>query len=214
MILTASNRNQAVERDTRTMVTRLEGVEKTASTITEIAKLTDAITKSGMSKGPAGGKPISEFKALQALSAFKGERKEFREWNDKLLNALAQVKHGYRDAMKYLNKKLEAMDGVIPDDDSDDLLRILNNRMTMMEYQRADATRRQYEDSRGDMSFTQEDMDKLSEDLWYVLNDKLVGDVRGKLKERLNRRQRHGGLPKGLQVVLGCNGCYPRRHDA
>ena len=30
-----------------------------------IAKLTEAITKGGTPKGPPGGKPVSEFKALQ-----------------------------------------------------------------------------------------------------------------------------------------------------
>ena len=45
MLLTMINRNARVERDARTLVTRVQAVESTASTIQEIAKLTDAITK-------------------------------------------------------------------------------------------------------------------------------------------------------------------------
>ena len=137
----------------------------------------------GTAKSGPGGKPISEFKALQNLKSFKGDRKEFREWNEKLLNALAQVKHDYRTAVKNLNRKLEAMDGIIPDDDSDDLLNILNGRLTRLEYQKATPARQQVEDSKGDFSFTDQDLQRLDEDLWYVLNEKLEGaEVLGKLK--------------------------------
>ena len=75
------------------------------------------------------------------------------------------------------------MGGVIPDDDAEDMRRILNGRLTQAEYVAANPARRQVEDSKGDMTFTQQDASKLAEDLWYVLNEKLEGaEVRGKLK--------------------------------
>ena len=44
-------------------------------------------------------KPVSEFKAMQQLKTSGGDRSRFREWNEKLLNALAQVNPGYRKAL-------------------------------------------------------------------------------------------------------------------
>ena len=63
--------------------------------------------------------------------------------------------------------------GIIPDDDSDDLLNILNGRLTRLEYQKATPARQHIEDSKGDLTFTDQDLQKLDEDLWYVLNEKL-----------------------------------------
>ena len=79
---------------------------------------------------------MSEYKAMQQLKAFAGERGKFREWNEKLLNALAQVNASYRKALKNLNSKLETMDGVL-DEDEDDLTRILNDRLTATEHSKA-----------------------------------------------------------------------------
>ena len=67
-------------------------------------------------------------------------------------------------AIKNLNKKLESMDGVIPDDNSDDLQRILNGRLTRLEYNAASQARQVHEDSKGDLTFTEQNMDKLGED--------------------------------------------------
>ena len=52
MLLTIIDRNARVERDARTLVTRVETMETTANTIQEIAKLTDAITKGAGKGGP------------------------------------------------------------------------------------------------------------------------------------------------------------------
>ena len=101
MILTMFDRNSKVESDARTLVTRVETVEAQTTTNQEIAKVTEAISKSNVGKAPGGVKPISEFKALQTLKSFKGDRKDFREWNGKLINALAQVNTEYRVAIKH-----------------------------------------------------------------------------------------------------------------
>ena len=91
---------------------------------------------------------MSEYKAMQHLKAFGGERSSFREWNEKLLNALAQVNASYRRALKNLNSKLETMDGVL-DEDEDDLARILNDRLTALEYVKASPVKQQQDDDKG-----------------------------------------------------------------
>ena len=111
MLLTMVDSNTRIVHDARQLVTRVEKVEATSDAVKEIGKLTEAISK-GSGKGSAS-KPVSEYKAMQALKSFKGDRKEFREWHEKLLNALAQVRNEYRTALKNLSKKLEASDGIL-----------------------------------------------------------------------------------------------------
>ena len=132
----------------------------------------------------AGGhKPVSEHKAVQHLKGFTGDRRKFREWNEKLLNALAQVDVRNRKVLKTLNKKLETLDGALQDTDDEDLCRILNDRLTQSEYRVASPAERTIDDNKGEYDFTEKDMFRLSEDLWYILNDKLEGqDPLGKLK--------------------------------
>ena len=65
-------------------------------------------------RGPSGDALISESEEFQNRER---ERPTFREWNDKLLNALAQVKPDYRKAIKNLNEKLETLDGTVPEDE-------------------------------------------------------------------------------------------------
>ena len=77
-----------------------------------------------------GNKQVSEHKAVQQLKSFTGDRSKFREWNEKLLNALAQVDVRIRKVLKTLNKKLETLGGALQDTDDDDLCSILNDRLT------------------------------------------------------------------------------------
>ena len=91
---------------------------------------------------------MSEYKAMQQLKAFTGERGKFRQWNEKLLNAVAQVNAGYRKALKNLNSKLETMDGAL-DEDEDDLTRILNDRLTANEYSKATSVKQKQDDDKG-----------------------------------------------------------------
>ena len=114
---------------------------------------------------------------------FNGERAKFRDWNDKLLNALAQVKPGYRPALKMLNKKLETLEGVIPEEDEDDIIRIMNGRLTAYEFMKASQAKQKEDEDKGDYEFTEEEKAQMGEDLWYILNEKLEGaEARGKLK--------------------------------
>ena len=113
-----------------------------------------------------GGYPISrgsqvrEYKAIQQLHTFSGDRTKFREWNEKLLNSLAQVKHGYRKPLKNLNNKLDTMDGAIPEEEADGFVRLMNGRLTLNEYQKASRTAREADDARGDYELDESDMAK------------------------------------------------------
>ena len=60
-----------------------------------------APTSSGYNKN---NKCISEYKAIQNLKAFEGNREYFVQWNDKLLNAMSEARPGSRVLLKHLNK--------------------------------------------------------------------------------------------------------------
>ena len=107
MILARTMRNAALERDARRLVERVTGLETNSEVQEKILERFGQITEAikGTHNKHGGNKPISEFKALQALKNFTGERSKFRDWNDKFLYALAQVKPSYRKAIKLLNKK-------------------------------------------------------------------------------------------------------------
>ena len=51
------------------------------------------VTKGTGGEGFNGQKPVSEHKAIQQLKGFAGDRTRFREWNEKLLNALGHTTH-------------------------------------------------------------------------------------------------------------------------
>ena len=89
---------------------------------------------------------------MQQLQAFAGDRSKSREWNEKLLNALARVNSGCRKALNNLNNKLETMDGVL-DEDEDDLERIMDGRLTAGEYSKAGAVGKHDDDDKGDHVF-------------------------------------------------------------
>ena len=101
-----------------------------------------------------------------------------------MFNALGQVNVKNRKALKYLNSKLETLDGELKDVDEDDMVRILNNRLTQEEYDsKASAAERLADDNKGDYEFTKTNIKQLEEDLWYIFTDKLEGqEPRGKVK--------------------------------
>ena len=85
--------------------------------------------------------------------------------------------------MKNLNNKLETMDGAIPEGEENDFSRIMNGRVTLNEYQKASRAAIEADDAKGDCELDESDMEKLGEDLWCLLKDKLEGvEPRGKLK--------------------------------
>eukprot|EP00959_Pyramimonas_sp_CCMP1952_P086993 1819964-Pyramimonas_sp.AAC.1 len=50
--------------------------------------------------GRGGTKPVSECKGVDQSMTFSGDQTKFREWSEHLLNAPAQLKNGYRGALK------------------------------------------------------------------------------------------------------------------
>ena len=139
MLTAITMRNAYLETNATAMVNRI-GILESATTnqsalIQQITDLGEAIKEQSGKRGKEG-KPISEYKALQSLLIFNSERSKFRDWTDKLINALAQVNPDYRQAIKHLNKKLESIDGVINDDNGEDLVKVLNGKMTEEEYRK------------------------------------------------------------------------------
>ena len=161
MLTALTMRNSQMEINARAFAGRINKLENDSTNqdtlIQQIGELGEAIKEQGSKGGGKGGsafsKPISEYKALQSLPIFNSERNKFRDWNDKLINALAQVNPGYRQAIKFLNKKLESMDGVIPEDNGEDLVKVMNGKLTQDEYDRASQSRKDNDDLK-DLIFT------------------------------------------------------------
>ena len=116
LLLSMVNRNMHAEGEVKRVTERLRSLEYNVdtakATFDSVSKIAESIAEGRQksSNVPGHSKPVSEYKAMQQLKAFAGERGKFREWNEKLLNALAQVNAGYRKALKNLDSKLETMD--------------------------------------------------------------------------------------------------------
>ena len=170
LLLSVANRNMYVEKEARKLRERLEHIEENVNTAKATFESVDKIAESiaeSKQRHPGCSKPVSEFKAVQQLKAFAGDRSKFREWNEKLLNALAQVNSGYRQALKNLNNKLDTTGGML-DEDEDDLERIMNGKLTADEYAKAIAVNQRVDYDKGEHEFTTEQMIKLDDDLWYI----------------------------------------------
>ena len=100
----------------------VDKIQVQTSTDDVMKKMAEMLNTGGV-KTDGCGKPVSEHKAIQQLRNFSGDRSKFREWNEKLLNALAQVDVRSRKVLKSLNNKLETLDGALQDTDDDDLRR-------------------------------------------------------------------------------------------
>ena len=85
----------------------LRSIAEWAGTIEE--KLVQLESKSSNTNFnfPPGGKPVSEIKAITNLEQLGTDKSEFRNWMDRLVNALVQKDHKYRF---FMNKLKEAMD--------------------------------------------------------------------------------------------------------
>ena len=70
------------------------------------------------------------------------------------MNAFGQVNMKKRKALKDLNSKLDTLDGALKEQDDDDMVRILNSRLTQEEYDKASAADRLTDDNNSDYDFT------------------------------------------------------------
>eukprot|EP00959_Pyramimonas_sp_CCMP1952_P195927 4096410-Pyramimonas_sp.AAC.1 len=64
-----------------------------------------------------------------------------------------------------LNKKLETLDGVVLEEDDDDIIRIMNGRLTASEYLKANPAKQSEDDNKGEHEFTEGDKTQMEEDL-------------------------------------------------
>ena len=120
-VLTSLERSQYHEKMSRALTSEVnsmkEKVIETEEKVNHQAKAEKAINKmaevmkNSGGKGGGGQNTVSEHKAIQQLKGFTGDRSKFREWNEKLLNALGQVNVKNRRALRHLNSKLETLDG-------------------------------------------------------------------------------------------------------
>ena len=69
------------------------------------------------------------------------------------------------------------MGGAIPDEDSDEIIKIMSGWLTTREYNKASTAKQREDDEKGEYELSEEDCQKLDEDLWYPLKDKLDGDA-------------------------------------
>ena len=138
--------------DTRAAGAAMVEAHKTATaTFEKIAIALDSLDKFNRTVHTSGGrKPLSESRCVNSLKTLGSDKLEFKNWNEKLINATSQTfgTH-WRKFMKSLNQKLD-QDRKVLDDVDVDLL-----------------------DGAGQL----DDLKRLSEELYYVLVEKTEGDA-------------------------------------
>jgi len=88
--------------DTSIKDTKIEAADKLTALETRIrddlVKLHGMIPKEGSESwmGNSSSKPILEYKAILNLATLKSDKTEYREWSDKLKNAMLQIRPGPR----------------------------------------------------------------------------------------------------------------------
>ena len=65
---------------------------------------------------------------MRALTAFAGDPGKFREWNDCMLNALAQGNDAIFQGLRLLSTELEVMGGAVPEPSEEDKFRLLSGK--------------------------------------------------------------------------------------
>ena len=65
-------------------------------------------TASAMNRrGPMEDKGIMEHRLIRDLKAFTGDKREYRNWNEKLINAYVQIKKGSRGIFEWIKEQVE-----------------------------------------------------------------------------------------------------------
>ena len=110
LLLTATGRQSHVEQGVANIDRQVRDNKETLDSQYTISQQITT-TAENIGKGTLAGrtiynKPINEFKAIQQVVCFDGSRSKFWEWNEKLINAMAQVNPGYRGALENLNVNL------------------------------------------------------------------------------------------------------------
>ena len=87
-----------------------------------------------------------------------------------MLNALGHVHIGNRKALKFLNSKIEYLDGALQKTGENDVVRVLNGLLTQSACDNSVAADGLMGDNKGEYEFTAELKRRLDENLWYILN--------------------------------------------
>jgi len=56
---------------------------------------------------PKRNQPILDSKAIQGIKGYSGDRSEFRDWTEKFINIMSQVRRGSRHIMESMNKHID-----------------------------------------------------------------------------------------------------------
>ena len=139
-----------------------------------------APTSSGYNKN---NKCISEYKAIQNLKAFEGDREYFVQWNDKLLNAMSEARPGSRVLLKHLNKIWAQAD---PDKVTDTVIR---NQVEEWENSTCiDEVSKKFLGTHKEFHLKGYPIEELNQDLYYVLVEKTTGEAAVKVKAAIEGR--------------------------
>ena len=148
----------------------IEAHKTVAATLEKIAITLDTVNRAvgDRSANPHGRKPLAESRCINSLETLGSNKLEFKNWNEKFINATAQTfGTPWRTFMKNLNRKLD-QDSKVLDELDLDLLEGANEL---------------------------EDIKRISEDIYYVLVEKTEGDAglranSGEMGEGLNAYMR------------------------
>ena len=68
----------------------------------------NAIRQQQQNQGtPKRNQPILDSKAIQGIKGYSGDRAEFRDWTEKFINIMSQVRRGSRNIMETMNKHID-----------------------------------------------------------------------------------------------------------
>ena len=144
-----------------------EKIDKLKSVGVDLKKSEEEIIKTLKEKVSASGgrreydKPITEFKAISGLTVLGNERKEFRNWKDKLKNALSQVKEDYEELIEFADTYRKGVFKSMPYEEWENHGR--------QEFSEGITTK--------SLSITNHDVRKMSRDIYTVLTDKTAGEA-------------------------------------
>ena len=93
----------------------LRSIAEWAGTIEEKLAQLEAKTSNASFGFSPGGKPMSEIRAINNLDQLGTDKGEFRNWSDKLINALVQKDPKYRFFMKSLKEAMDQKNKLLSD---------------------------------------------------------------------------------------------------
>eukprot|EP00959_Pyramimonas_sp_CCMP1952_P266744 5576897-Pyramimonas_sp.AAC.1 len=132
-LISVISRNKYSEEQLRTAKENArKAVRHQASTFEHFTKIDEAIQSARRNRAGGGGnKPVNECEAAQQSKQFSSDGIKFREVGEKWLNTFVQVNNGYQEARNKLSSKLESTGSAQPVEEEDDMIKILNQMLTL-----------------------------------------------------------------------------------